>query len=132
MSLTDTQRLIVAAAAEHPDGTAVPPPSLPPAPRAAVAKVLLKAGLLARGNCDGADQSTTWKLDGEAVLLSITDAGRRAIAPTAAIVPTVPLGDSLAASATEAAPQQRQGGRTRWRGLPDSARGMSSAGDDRG
>jgi len=34
--LTDTQALILTSAAQHPDGIAAPPASLPPAPRGAV------------------------------------------------------------------------------------------------
>jgi hypothetical protein len=45
---TETQRAILRAAAAHPHGLAAPPPHLPPAPRIAVAKALLGAGLLAR------------------------------------------------------------------------------------
>jgi hypothetical protein len=46
---TATQRAILHDAAAHPHGLAAPPPHLPPAPRTAVAKALLGAGLLARG-----------------------------------------------------------------------------------
>jgi hypothetical protein len=46
--LTDIQRAILRGAAAHPHGLAAPPPNLPPAPRTAVAKALLGAGLLAR------------------------------------------------------------------------------------
>lgn len=46
--LTETQRAILRNAAAHRDGPAAPPASLPPAPRIAVGKALLGAGLLAR------------------------------------------------------------------------------------
>lgn len=45
MTLSNIQTLILAAAAQQPDGIARPPASLQPAPRAAVAKALLRAGL---------------------------------------------------------------------------------------
>jgi hypothetical protein len=64
--LTDTQRAILRDAAGNPDGLAAPPASLPPAPRVAVAKALLTAGLLSRVE-DGVDEHArlAWKLGGE-------------------------------------------------------------------
>jgi hypothetical protein len=47
MPLSDTQIMILTAAAGRPDGIATPPASLPPAPPAAVAKAMLRAELLA-------------------------------------------------------------------------------------
>jgi hypothetical protein len=84
---TDTQRAILRAAAAHPRGLAAPPAHLRPAPRIAVAKALLGAGLLARAQGDeGQRPGLSWKLDGEAVLLRITAAGLQAVgaAPEAA------------------------------------------------
>jgi hypothetical protein len=46
MTLTETQATILSNAAKHPDRIAAPPANLPPAPRVAVAKALLRAGLL--------------------------------------------------------------------------------------
>jgi hypothetical protein len=85
--LTDTQRAILRDAAAHPHGLATPPPHLPPAPRTAVAKALLGAGLLARADgAEGQHPGLGWKLDGDSVLLRITAAGLQAIgaAPAAA------------------------------------------------
>jgi hypothetical protein len=87
--LTETQRAILRNAAAHRDGPAAPPASLPPAPRIAVGKALLGAGLLARvGGSEGTDPGLGWKLDGAAVLLRITGGGLRAIG--AALVPASP------------------------------------------
>jgi Protein of unknown function (DUF3489) len=86
MSLTDTQRLILSNAADHPAGFAAPPPSLPPAPRAAVAKALLKAGLLTQVKPAEHDAAVAWKLDGEVVVLALTEAGRAAVAQMGADV----------------------------------------------
>jgi hypothetical protein len=47
MTLTDTRRAILTQAADHPAGLAASPATLPPAPRSAVARAMLKAGLLA-------------------------------------------------------------------------------------
>jgi hypothetical protein len=61
---TDTHRAILSSAAKHEDGLALPPPRLPPAPRIAVAKALLGAGLLAR--VEGAESQhpgLSWKLE---------------------------------------------------------------------
>jgi hypothetical protein len=57
MPLTNTQHWILAAANQHPDGVAAPPASLPSAPRAAVAKALLKAGLLVPVTAEHSDAS---------------------------------------------------------------------------
>ncbi len=78
MPLSDTQSLILTAAAQHPDGIATPPASLPPAPRAAVAKAMLRAGLLVPAGTEHDDAGATWKLDGAMVILRITEAGVQA------------------------------------------------------
>jgi hypothetical protein len=77
---TDTQRAVLRDAAAHPHGLAAPPPHLPPAPRIAVAKALLGVGLLTRTVGDE-DQhpGLAWRLDGQGVLLRITEAGLEAI-----------------------------------------------------
>jgi hypothetical protein len=77
---TDAQRAILRDAARHPYGLAAPPPQLPPAPRIAVARALLGAGLLARAKASELPEpGLGWKLDGEVVLLRITEAGLRTI-----------------------------------------------------
>ncbi|MBL6081992.1 hypothetical protein JMJ56_28845 [Belnapia sp. T18] len=81
--LTDTQTLILRTASHHPGGLAAPPASLPPAPRGAVAKSLVGAGLMeVLPTAKGEDASLVWKLDGEVVLLRISDAGLAAIGIT--------------------------------------------------
>jgi hypothetical protein len=78
--ITDKQRAILEAAAGRPDGLAAPPVHLPPALRGAVAKGLLKAGLLEPAGTAGDDQQDlAWRVDGAAVLLRINGAGREAI-----------------------------------------------------
>ncbi len=78
--LSDTQAIILSKASQHPDGLAVPPESLPPAPRSAVAKRLLEAGLVEVLETDEPlHPGLTWKLDGAAVFLRITPAGLQAI-----------------------------------------------------
>jgi hypothetical protein len=53
ITITGARRTVLEAAARHPDRIAAPPRSLPPAPRAAVAKAPREAGLL--GEADGAE-----------------------------------------------------------------------------
>ena len=77
MTLSDTQSSILQRATQHPDGLVVSPAHLPPGPRASIARALLNAGLVARAPTS--DGSATWKLDGDVIGLSITDAGRQAI-----------------------------------------------------
>ena len=80
MTLTATQRAVLYAATDHPAGLASAPATLPPAPRTAVAKALLKAGLLITAEPDdAAEPALAWKLDGTQVLLTITEAGRAAV-----------------------------------------------------
>ncbi len=87
MPLSDTQSLMLTAAAQHPDGIAAPPASLPPAPRGAVAKALLRAGLLAPAGAERDDSSVAWKLDGAMVVLRITEGGLRAIGVEQRVMP---------------------------------------------
>jgi hypothetical protein len=78
--LTETQHAILRGAAEHPHGLAAPPPNLPPAPCIAVAKALIGTGLLAHAQSKELhNPSPAWKLDGAALVLRITELGRRVI-----------------------------------------------------
>ena len=77
MTLSNIQALILTAAAQHPDGIAIPPANLPPAPRAAVAKAMLRAGLLAPAGTEHDGSGSAWKLDGAIAVLRITEAGLR-------------------------------------------------------
>jgi hypothetical protein len=118
-TITDTQRAILGAAAEHPDGLAAPPARPPPAPRGAVAKAMLKAGLLERAGAGGADQKDlAWKLDGEAMLLRIGEAGLQALG-VASETAAEPLSRPLAAPD----PDGSSGGVGGARGRPGCAHG---------
>jgi hypothetical protein len=108
--LTDTRRAILSAANKHADGFALPPPHLPPAPRIAVAKALLGAGLLARADgAEGQRPGLRWKLDGERVLLRITEAGLGAIGAVPAEAPPEPRQGSGAEPAGQAAAVAQDG-----------------------
>src|SRR5689334_13238129 len=84
MKLTDTQAQILTAAAKHPDSVALPPDRLPAAPRQAVAKALLKAGLVATAADLKPEPGTAWAIDGKPTLLRITEAGLAAVGAEAA------------------------------------------------
>jgi hypothetical protein len=79
MKLTDTQTQILAAAAAHLDRLALPPERLPAAPRQAVGKALLKAGLVAAVAEPAAEAGAGWTIEGESLVLRVTDAGLAAI-----------------------------------------------------
>jgi len=79
MKLTDTQRAILAAAAEHPEHLAYPPERLPAAARQTVAKALLKNDLVIGVHRPAYDAIAKWTVDGDEMLLKITDDGLRAI-----------------------------------------------------
>ena len=80
MALSDTQHAILEAALRHPDGLATPPAHLPPAPRIAIARSLLRAGLLAEATpARETEANLAWRVDGADLMLRITGEGRRAI-----------------------------------------------------
>ena len=80
MTLSDTQRAILEAAVRHPEGLATPPAHLPPAPRIAIARSLLRAGLLAEATpARETEANLAWRVDGADLMLRITGEGRRAI-----------------------------------------------------
>ncbi|WP_235907803.1 DUF3489 domain-containing protein [Siccirubricoccus phaeus] len=79
MKLTDTQHAILAAAAQHPEHLTYPPERLPAAARQTVAKALLKGDLVIAVHRPAYDAHALWTVDGDTVLLKITDAGLRAI-----------------------------------------------------
>ena len=79
MKLTDTQRSILTAAADHPEHLAYPPERLPAAPRQAVAKALLRGDLVIAVQRPAHEAQAKWTVDGEEALLKITDEGLRAI-----------------------------------------------------
>ena len=80
MTLSDTQRAILEAALRHPDGLATPPAHLPPAARTAIARSLMRTGLLAEAPDTGESEANPiWRVDGADLTLRITGEGRRAI-----------------------------------------------------
>jgi hypothetical protein len=79
MQLSDTQRAILTAAAEHPEHLAYPPERLPAGARQSVAKALLKQDLVIGVHRPAYDATAKWMVDGEEMLLKITDEGLRAI-----------------------------------------------------
>ena len=106
MKLTDTQAQILAAAAAHPHGLALPPDRLPAAARQTVSKALLKAGLVTAVEEQDAEAGALWRIDGEGLLLRITEVGLRAIG----LEPAAETGDVAASGQdVEDAPQAPQG-----------------------
>jgi hypothetical protein len=88
MKLTDTQAVILAAAAQHKQGLVAPPARLAPAPCDAVRKSLLAKGLIAPA--DALDRGTSWTVDGEAASYRITEAGLAALGIASEEAPGAP------------------------------------------
>ncbi|GGC66974.1 hypothetical protein GCM10011504_51200 [Siccirubricoccus deserti] len=110
MKLTDTQMAILTAAAHQPEHLAVPPERLPAAARQTVAKALLKNDLVIAVQRPAYDAQALWMVDGDSVLLKITDEGLRAIgmAPQGA----APATDAAPTGAPEAPTQANPAGTT--------------------
>ena len=79
MKLTDTQRAILTTAAQHREHLAYPPERLPAGARQTVAKALLKNDLVIGVHRPAYDAVAKWTVDGDEMLLRITDEGLRAI-----------------------------------------------------
>ncbi len=79
MKLSDTQRAILTAAAQHPEHLAYPPERLPAGARQKVAQALLKQDLVIGVHRPAYDAIAKWTVEGEEMLLKITDEGLRAI-----------------------------------------------------
>jgi hypothetical protein len=77
--LSDTQRAILEAAAQHPEHLAYPPERLPAGARQKVAQALLKQELVIGVHRASYDAIAKWTVEGEEMLLKITDDGLRAI-----------------------------------------------------
>jgi hypothetical protein len=77
--LSDTQRAILEAAAQHPEHLAYPPERLPAGARQKVAQALLKQELVIGVHRASYDAHAKWTVEGEEMLLKITDDGLRAI-----------------------------------------------------
>ena len=118
MKLSDTQCAILTAAAQHPEHLAVPPERLPIVARQTVAKALLKQHLVIAVHRPAYDAHALWTVDGDNVLLKITDEGLHAIgmepapaarpaadtAPTGEVANTPEGGDVLASEAAQGEP----------------------------
>jgi len=117
MKLSDTQLVILSAAAKHPERLAYPPQRLPAGARQTVAKALLKNALVTAAHRASYEAIAKWMVDGDDVLLEITDTGLRAIgidpnegdaashpAPTGAEDPAPQQEDAPAPEATQDAP----------------------------
>ncbi len=108
--LSDIQLVLLSAAAQHADGSLLPPPDGAAGPPARIAKTI--AALVKRSlasEADVADPARAWRQDGERhVGVFITDAGRAAIgiepAEVAAASPPPPeaVGDAIAEVASKA------------------------------
>jgi hypothetical protein len=79
MKLSDTQRAILNAAAQHPEHLAIPPERLPAGARQKVAQALLRQDLVIGVNRSAYDAHAKWTVDGDEILLKITDDGLRVI-----------------------------------------------------
>ncbi|MCB4825229.1 DUF3489 domain-containing protein [Roseicella aerolata] len=106
MKLTDTQRAILTAAAQHPEHLALPPERLPAAARQTAAKALLKHDLVIAVDRPAYGAVALWMVEGDAVLLKVTDEGLRAIGhePAAPEAGRAPLGGEDTALRGEDAP----------------------------
>ena len=117
--LSDTQRVILSAAAQHEMGLARAPKALPAAARNAVFRSLIKNSLLTEINAPREHVGLGWRQDddGTWIVARITDEGQRAIgidpnagdavadtAPTVAPVAGPAPQDAPAAEAAQAAP----------------------------
>ncbi|WP_372623427.1 DUF3489 domain-containing protein [Falsiroseomonas sp.] len=90
MKLTDTQQQILTAAAQHPEHLAYPPARLPAGARQKVAQALLKNDLVIAVHRPPYDAIAKWTVDGEEMLLKITDEGLRAMG----LEPAAPAADA--------------------------------------
>jgi hypothetical protein len=109
MALSDTQRQILAAAAQHDTRLATAPPSLPAAARNAVFRSMIKNGLLTEVPVPSEYVGLGWRQDeaGAWIALRITNAGLRAIGedttegcpePSTETMLVTPRGESPAAA----------------------------------
>jgi hypothetical protein len=79
MKLSDTQHAILTAAAQRSDHLAYPPERLPAGARQKVAQALLKNDLVIALHRPAYDAQAKWTIEGEEMLLKLTDDGLRAI-----------------------------------------------------
>jgi hypothetical protein len=122
MKLTDTQHAILSAAAQRADHLAHPPERLPAGARQKVAQALLKNDLVIALHRPAYDAQAKWTVDGEEMLLKLTDDGLRAIgidpnahdaaeaAPMGGEAPAQEDEDALATASAQAAPMAEDEG----------------------
>ena len=96
--LSDTARVILSRAAQHPDSLAEAPANLPAAARLAVIRSMLKHSLLEEVPAPRAHLALAWRQgeDGAQIALRITDVGLRAIGVDQATEPQEPQRDEAA------------------------------------
>ena len=101
MTLSDTQRQILAAAARHDARLAIAPGGLPAAARNAVFRSMIKHGLLAEIPAPAEYVGLGWRQDeaGAWIALRITDAGLQAIGEDAAEGISEPSAETMPALA---------------------------------
>lgn len=104
MKLSDTQRVILSEASQHPDRLAFPPERLPAGALQKVAQALLKHGLVAPVHRAAYQAQARWTVDGDSLLLQITDDGLRAIGVD--LEEVAPVADTAPTGARYAAPQE--------------------------
>jgi hypothetical protein len=122
MKLTDTQHAILIAAAQRADHLAYPPERLPAGARQKVAQALLKNDLVIALHRPAYDAQAKWTVEGEEMLLKLTDDGLRAIgidpnahdaaevAPMGGEAPAQDDEDALATAPAQAAPMAEDEG----------------------
>ena len=79
MTLTNTQRDILTAAAQHAERLACPPRRLPTGARQSVAKALMRQGLVIASENPTSEAAAGWTVDGVSVVLVISQQGVDAI-----------------------------------------------------
>ncbi|MCQ4159198.1 DUF3489 domain-containing protein [Roseomonas sp. GC11] len=105
MTLSDTQRAILAAAAQHPTHLAQVPARLPAGARQKVAQALLKQGLVRTQPSPEGEAATAWTIAGATMALQITEAGLRALGEESAAEEPATGADTAPPEAEEATPQ---------------------------
>ncbi|MCQ4162154.1 DUF3489 domain-containing protein [Roseomonas sp. GC11] len=105
MTLSDTQRAILAAAAQHPMHLAQVPARLPAGARQKVAQALLKQALVRTQPSPEGEAATAWTIAGATMALQITEAGLRALGEESAAEEPATGANTAPPEAEEATPQ---------------------------
>ncbi|MEO3471976.1 hypothetical protein AAFN86_08935 [Roseomonas sp. CAU 1739] len=106
---SDTQHIILSHASQRDDRLAVPPEWLPAGARQTLAKSLIRQGLVSDEPTSAHNAREAWQIDGQRILLRITDTGLRANG----LLQTVQLKGRPTVKGT------RYGGRGIWMLFPD-------------